>query len=237
MTATPNTAAAPARRPQSPPPATATRRLLIAGAAAGPLYILIAAGQVLARDGFDVRQHAVSLLANGDRGWVQIANFLLAGVLTIAGAVGIRRALPPGPGRGWAPRLLGAYGASLLAAGAFVADPAAGFPAGTPAGLPLTLSWHGTAHLLAGGIGFLALIAACLIFTRRFATHSQQRWAAYSATTGVAFFAAFAGIASGAQSAAIHIAFTSAVVAAWAWLTALTVHLLRASRSAHPQTA
>ena len=49
--------------------------------------------QMLVRDGFDIRRHALSLLTNGDLGWIQILNFVLPGLLVIAGAFGMRRAL------------------------------------------------------------------------------------------------------------------------------------------------
>jgi hypothetical protein len=236
MTSPFHTSASRGRTVQQQHPAKTTHTLLVAGVGAGPIYILVAAAQMLARDGFDPRHHAVSLLANGDWGWVQIANFLVAGVLTIAGAVGIRRALSPGPGRRWGPLLMGVYGVSLLAAGVFTADPAGGFPPGTPAGPPATLTWHGTAHFMAGGVGFLAFIAACLVFARRFAALSQPGWATFSAATGVVFFAAFAGIASGTPSAATNVAFTLAVFLAWAWFTALALYLTRSSSPAPPQS-
>jgi hypothetical protein len=46
----------------------ATRRLVALGAAAGPIYILVGLAQVLVREGFDPRKHALSLLSNGPWG-------------------------------------------------------------------------------------------------------------------------------------------------------------------------
>jgi len=203
------------------------RTLLGCGVAAGPLYVTVVALQALLRDGFDIRRHAASLLSNGDLGWIQIANFLLTGALTIAAAVGIRRALRSRPGGTWGPRLLGLYGAGLIAAGTFVADPAFGFPAGTPDGPPATVTWHGVAHFGAAGVGFLGLIAACFVFARSFAAAGRRGWAAFSAATGAVYLVAFAGIASGQQIAALNVAFGVAVVLAWAWLSALSARLFR----------
>ena len=208
-----------------------TRALLTCGAVAGPLYVLVATAQVLTRDGFDIRRHAVSLLANGDLGWIQILNFVVAGLLTIAGARGLRQAVRALHGGGgarattWGPRLIAAYGLSLVAAGAFVADPALGFPTGAPAGQPAEVTWHGVAHFAAGGVGFLAFVVACLLFARWFATAGARGWAAWSALTGVGFLGAFAGIASGGRSPGINLVFTAAVVLAWTWLTALMIRL------------
>ncbi|WP_368856958.1 DUF998 domain-containing protein [Microbispora triticiradicis] len=55
-------------------------------------------------------------------------------------AAGLRRARSGADGRGasWAARLITAYGAGLIAAGAFRADPAPGSPAGRA---------HGSGHL------------------------------------------------------------------------------------------
>ncbi len=207
-----------------------TRALLACGAIAGPLYIIMAMIQIFVRPGFDPTRHDLSLMSNGDLGWIQIANFVVTGLLTIAGAIGMRRALRGNLGGRWGPVLIGIYGLGLIGAGIFVADPMNGFPPGTPAG-PGVISWHGILHLVSGAIGFLGLIAACFVFARRFAALRQRGWTAYSVATGVIFFAAFFGIATGSQQGGttlvlVTVAFTIAVVLAWAWLTALTSRLM-----------
>ena len=73
--------------------ARATRALLACGVIAGPFYIAVGAIQLFIRPGFDIRRHALSLLSNGDLGWIQIANFAITGALLLASAVGMRRAL------------------------------------------------------------------------------------------------------------------------------------------------
>ena len=202
-----------------------TRALLACGVVAGPLFILVALIQMLIRDGFDIRRHALSLLSNGDLGWIQITNFLVAGLLTIAGAVGMGRALQGGRGGTWGPLLVGLYGVGLIGAGIFRADPALGFPPGTPADAT-TISWRGLLHFITGGVGFLGLIAACLVFARRFAALGQRGWAVYSAATGVLFFAAFVGIASGSQGAGTSVAFAVATMLGWAWVSAMAGRLM-----------
>jgi len=54
---------------------------------------------------------------------------------------------------------------------------------------------------------------------------------------GAAITVAFAGIASGASNAAVNLAFTAAVVASYAWLTAVAVDLYRRTRHDEQQTA
>lgn len=195
------------------PARSRTGALLACGVVAGPIYITVAVLQMVIREGFDITRHPVSLLSNGDLGWIQIANFIVTGLLTIAFATGL--------GGTWAARLVGLCGGGVVAAGLFSADPMDGFPAGEPA----VLSWHGMLHFAVGGIGFLALIAACLIMAHRHAAEGRRGWAAYSATTGVLFFAAFFGIASGSRIPGINVAFAVAVVLGWTWISLTAVRL------------
>src|SRR5690242_3792750 len=95
-----------------------TKWLLTAGALAGPFYLIVGLAQALTRPGFDITRHALSLLSNGDLGWIQVSNFLISGLLVITGAFGMRRALE-GSGITWGPLLVGVYGLSLLGAGIF----------------------------------------------------------------------------------------------------------------------
>ena len=206
---------------------TVTRTLLACGAVAGPLYLVVGLAQAFTRPGFDLTRHPLSLLSNGDLGWIQITNFLLSGLLVVAGAVGMRQALASGRGRTWGPLLVGVYGLGLIGAAFFVADPAQGFPPGTPADAN-TVSWHGLGHLVSGGIGFLSLIAACFVFARRFAGLGQRGWAAFSVITGVVFFASFVGIASGGSGNRwTNLGFWAGVILTWAWITAVTLRLRR----------
>jgi hypothetical protein len=165
-----------------------TRALLAGGVAAGPLFIVVGLLQMLSRDGFDPIRHPLSLLSLGELGWIQIANFVVAGLLIanfvvagllfVASAVGMRRVLHPGRGGTWGPLLIGVYGAGLIMGGVFVADPALGFPPGTPEGIPDQFSWHGAVHAVAPVLASLALVAACVVFARRFAALRRRGWAA-----------------------------------------------------------
>lgn len=194
-----------------------TRALLTGGVVAGLLYVAVWLVQAFTRDGFDITRHPASLLANGGPGWIQTANFIVSGLLSIAAAVGLRRTLT-GRGRTWAPRLLAAYGAGLLLAAAFPADPAAGFPVGTPADYA-EISTRGMGHFVAGGIGFSGLIAVCLVVAAHYRALGRRALARFSTITGILFFAAFAGLSAGAGSRPTIIAFDLAVTLAWIWLT------------------
>lgn len=163
-----------------------TRSLLACGAAAGVLFVVVSFGQVFTRAGFDLQIHPLSALALGDLGWIQVTNFLLTGLLSIACAVGLRRALHPGRAGTWGPVLIGAYGIGHIGAGIFATDPGFGFPAGAPAGMPEQFSGHAVLHTVFAMLLFVSLAAACFVFARRFAGLRQRSWAAYSVLTGVA---------------------------------------------------
>jgi hypothetical protein len=203
-----------------------TKSLLGYGVIAGPIYVVAVGAQMATRDGYDPTRHAASQLANGDFGWVQIVTFLVTGAMTIAAAVGVRRALGRGRLPAWASALLGAYGASLVAAGIFRADPSDGFPPGTAPGMG-EVSWHGLAHFAVAGFGFACLVAACFVFGAWFTRSGMGSWAWFSRLTGLVFGASFMALVSGSASAATILVFTAAVVLVWAWLTAVSVRLYR----------
>ncbi|MEU5879368.1 DUF998 domain-containing protein [Spirillospora sp. NPDC047279] len=204
-------------------PAASTRALLACGVVAGPLFVLLIVGQATTRDGFDPRRHPLSMLSLGDHGWIQIINFLISGLLVVASAAGLRRALQAGtPGRTWGTWLIGMYGASLIWAGLFPTDPAEGYPPGSPDGGPVQVSWHGALHNLAPvGMG-LALSVACLVFARRFARDGQRGWAVYSVLAPAAYlvlgFAAFP-----AHDYRLMLAGGALI---WIWASALNLKLL-----------
>jgi Protein of unknown function (DUF998) len=144
-----------------------TSKLLTAGYFAGPFFIALSLLQAFTREGFDWIRHPASLLSLGDLGFIQIANFVITGALFIACAVGLKRILAAGVGRKWLPRLFALVGIAFILGGVFVADPAFGFPPGTPEGMPKTMSWHSVIHGFAPVIGSLVISAALLIFARR----------------------------------------------------------------------
>lgn len=198
---------------------TWTRRLLTGGIVAGPVFLVVATLQVLTRDGFDLGRHPLSLLSVGSWGWVQIANFVVAGALSVGFAMGLRRALHPGRAGTWGPLLVGLYGMGLIAGGVFVTDPALGFPPGTPDGIPAEVSWPAAAHGVAPVVAFNAVIVACFVFVRRFVGLRRWGWAVYSAATGVLAlsFAAWPSQAGISWRLAVAVALTFGWETALAW--------------------
>jgi len=199
-------------------PSVTTDRLLACGAAAGPVFVATWLAQAFTREAFDITRHPASLLANGDLGWIQTTNFVVSGLLVIAAATGLRRTLASR----WAPRLLTQFGVGLLLAAVFPADPAAGFPAGTPADYA-EISGRGVGHFFAGTIGFTGLIAACYVIARVFRREGRTGWARWSTATGTLFALTFAGLIVGAGSRVSISAFGLAMITAWTWLATISL--------------
>jgi hypothetical protein len=202
-----------------------TYTLLTAGILAGPIYILVGIIEILTRPGFDMTRHDLSLMANGDWGWLHILMLIVTGLLTVAGAFGLRKMIKGKKGGTWAPLMLGLYGAGLIGAGLFSADPANGFPVGTPEGAA-EITTSGMLHFVFGAVGFVGLIAVCFILAKYFKAKGELAWATYSRVTGALFGAAFIGIAmgsngSGAMLTTVVLAFTVAVILGWTWISAV----------------
>ena len=49
-----------------------TNLLLKCGVLAGPVYVIVGLLQILFREGFDLRRHALSLMSNGPLGWIRL---------------------------------------------------------------------------------------------------------------------------------------------------------------------
>ncbi len=168
-----------------------TRILLLCGAIAGPLFILTVLIQDYTRPAFNPRLQPLSLLSLGEWGWVQIVNFVLAGVLNLLYAGGLWRKLHPGRAGTWGPLLIGAYGLGLIAVGVFRTDPANGFPPGVIA--PTGPSWHGVIHALGGLFIFVVLAAALTVFVRLFLARKERWWAFYCMASVVLILLFFFG--------------------------------------------
>ncbi|TDQ54241.1 DUF998 domain-containing protein [Actinorugispora endophytica] len=169
---------------------TLTRGLLWCGAAAGPLFVLVFTVSGSLRPGYDQLRHPVSSLALTGTGWVQVANFLVAGALLAAFAVGVRRTPRPAGARpGIGPWLLGAGGAGLIGAGLFPTDPVSGYPPGTPHALVYTAA--GAAHDGASMLFFFGIPAACAAFAVRSARGRRWGFAVYSALSAAVLPAFF----------------------------------------------
>jgi len=230
MTTT-STLVAAATPPRPPRAGGVTKALLVSGIVAGPVFVLAFIGQGVTRDGYDALRHPVSSLAIGVHGWMQTANFVVCGLLTLAFAVGVRRVVRPGRAAVWGPLLIGVWAVGMIGSGAFLADPVNGFPPGTP-DVPARATTSGAVHDAFALVGFPALLVACFVFAWRFTGERRRGWAVYSALTGVVFLAfdilATAGFAQADGLVSIAGLLQRVTIgAALLWLTLLAVHLRR----------
>jgi Protein of unknown function (DUF998) len=215
------------------PGTTRSRALLVCGAIAGPLFTAAWILEGATRAHYNPLWHPVSSLElGGEFGWTQRANFVVAGLLTLAFAIGLWRALRPLGGSTWGPLLVGAHAIGLLGAGIFVTDPVNGYPPGTPDHPATYGSAHAALHDLLSVGTFVGLPIACLVMARRFAGWGQRGWALYSAATGVVLMVTFVLTSMAFNQVEPLVAFgglfqRATATLGWTWVTLLAVHLLR----------
>jgi hypothetical protein len=196
---------------------------------AGPFYLAVGLAQAVLRDGFDLMRHPLSVLANGPGGWVQTASFVISGLLVVGAAVGIRRVLRPRPVA--LSVFLAAFGAGMLVSAIFPADPADGFPPGTPEGPPTSITTAGLIHFAAAALAFTSLGISCFLGARAMARLNARALTRFSLFSGLAVLVGFfGGIFSGVAAGVLGIWFS--VIVGWAWLSILSLHLYRRSGAA-----
>jgi hypothetical membrane protein len=164
-----------------------TRVLLLCGVVGPALFIVTFLADGATRPGYDPWRNFVSSLATGDRGWIQIANFLVWSVLALALSIGLLRRRIVGPGA-----VIALYAASIALAGIFVTDPSLGYPPGATPEHTTHSQLHSVAALAAFLLNAIAAAATAAHFV------SDRRWLAfvrYSVLTGFAVLALFLGSA------------------------------------------
>jgi hypothetical protein len=117
------------------------------------------------RPGYEPLRMFVSALSLGPRGWVQIANFIVFGVLFLIFTRAVAAEFKSGKAsRG--PILLTIIASCYLLSGPFVMD---------PTGTPLSqTTLHGTLHGIFGAIVFSLMPITCFVFLRRF--REDPKW-------------------------------------------------------------
>jgi hypothetical protein len=147
--------------------------LLVGGGLGTLLFTAVYLIEGATRPGYDAWVQPISSLSLGPGGWVQQANFVLFGTITIGcSAIGWRRALRPGFGAVTYPLLRGIEGTALILLGCFSQDPTGGYPPGAPT--PATPSLHGEIHVALSYVGFVSLLST-LLLARRFALEPSWR--------------------------------------------------------------
>ncbi len=209
-----------------------TRGLLASGVIGPVLFFVMFLIEGAIRPDYDPMRVFVSQLSLGDQGWLQIATFVISGLLIVAFAFGLRRVVSSGRASRWGPITVGLVGLGLIVSGVFVTDPALGYPPGAPPGLTQNPSWHGALHLLGALLVFGALPVACFVFARRFRAHADRPWMIYSATSAVGLLLFYFGATASAASAGpLHgvagLLQRVSIGIGFAWITLLAAWLSR----------
>lgn len=216
----------------------ATRFLIAGGAIGSLLFIIVFLIEGATRPGYSAWHNFVSSLSLSDQGWMQIANFLMCGLLTLGFAIGLRQVFRTGRSSVWGPILLGLFSLALIVAGLFATDPSLGYPVGTHSSGPQTL--HGIIHGIAGLITFSSLAIAGFVMARRFAGDPNWKgWALYSTITGTlvaVFFIASTvvsaldenGVLPGSPTGLLQ---RIAIIVGWSWIALLAMRLLGKMRT------
>jgi hypothetical protein len=207
-----------------------TQQLTGAGVAGIVLFTAVFTVVGAARPAYDPIRHFVSVLSLGDGGWVQIANFVVCGVLIAGLGTGLARRWGSGPGAHWVPRLVTVAGVALVGCGLFLPDPSLGYPQGTPDELFTPLTWHGAVHFLCATLIGLALSAAVLLAVRRGRALGDRALTLVSATTAVAALSGCAAVLLFGGPDPVQLAGLLeriGIYAGWAWLAAVGILSMR----------
>jgi hypothetical protein len=205
--------------------------LLGAGVLAGPLFVAVFMIEGATQFRYDPIRMPVSLLSTGEGGWIQVANFIVDGLLLLAFAVGLHRALGRrGTPATLAPLLLAIIALCVVGAGLFSTDPGAGYPWGVPP--PDEPSTHSVVHDAVSLVVFAVLPLASFVLARDFSRWSDRRWAIYSAITSLALaigcvllLIGFNGIAGPWREGGLIQRVW--IVVGWGWIMLLASHMLR----------
>ena len=103
----------------------------------------------------------VSALSLGERGWIQIINFVIFGALLFGFTRAVAIAFPDGKASRWGIILLTIISIGYFFSGPFVMDPTGS-------------TFHGKLHGILGAIVFVLMPITIFVFWRRF--HSDSNW-------------------------------------------------------------
>jgi len=149
------------------------RRLAAWAGILGPaLFVLVFTLEGALRPGYNALSTYVSALSLGPRGWIQMTNFVVFGILLLAFTRVLAAEFKDGKASRGGLILLTIIGFCYLLSGPFVMD-----PTGTPLNQTTV---HGTLHGIFGAIVFLLMPISCFVYLRRFSVdpkwHSLRWW-------------------------------------------------------------
>jgi Protein of unknown function (DUF998) len=159
--------------------------LLVLGTVAPAAFDAVYLIEGATRPGYDGWQQAISTLSLGPGGWIQQANFIGLGMLTLGVAVVWQKILKGGVCATWYPIMRGIEGVGLIAVGLFSTDPTSGYPPGTVPPAPFS-TLHGVIHFAALFLIIAAMMGGLFVIARRFWRDASWRgWVLYSVASAL----------------------------------------------------
>jgi hypothetical protein len=140
-----------------------------AGILAPAIFVGVFTVEGILRNGYDPLKMYISALSLGNRGWLQISNFIVLGLLLFIFTLGLSKEFQTGKASRGGIITLYIISVLFFISGPFVMDPTE-----TPAD---QMSVHGLIHGLSGGIVFLLMPIIIFIFLRRF--FSDNNWQSF----------------------------------------------------------
>ena len=137
-----------------------------AGIVGTTLFVLTFTLEGWYRPGYKPLEMYVSALSLGSRGWIQILNFVVFGVLLLVFSRGIAAEFPTGKASRGGLIILTVIAIGYLLSGPFVTDPANTLRA--------QMTFHGTMHGIFGAIVFTLMPISFFVFLRRF--RDDPKW-------------------------------------------------------------
>ena len=199
-----------------------------AGIIGSALFVAVFTIEGWLRPGYDPLSTYVSALSLGPRGWIQMAEFIVLGLLLLAFTRGVAAEFQAGKASRWGVILLAVISILFVVSGPFKMD---------PTGTPLNqVTVHGTIHGLAGGIIFILMPITCFVFLRRF--RADPDWQALRWPTlalGIIVAAAVVLLTISSKSPSIQIVFVNwlgliqrfIIVPYMAWIFIFALGLLK----------
>jgi hypothetical membrane protein len=143
-----------------------------AGMIGSVLFVVVFTIEGWLRPGYNPLRMYVSDLSLGPRGWIQMVNFIIWGLLFLIFTRGVANEFKEGKASKAGPILLTIIAFSFFISGFFSTDP------GTI--LTYQMSWHGILHGIFGALVFSLAPVSCFVFYRRFREDSKwqslSRW-------------------------------------------------------------
>jgi hypothetical protein len=136
-----------------------------AGMVAPALFVAVFTIEGWLRPGYNPLSTYVSALSLGPRGWIQMANFIVLGLLLFVFTRAVAAEFESGKASRWGTILLTIIAILFVISGPFRMDPMF-----TPAN---QVTVHGTIHGISGAIIFVLMPISCFVYLRRFRTDPQ----------------------------------------------------------------